>query len=551
MGYIHSIETMGLLDGPGIRIVVFFQGCPLRCCFCHNPDTWIPGNNHKMNAKDIVDVIRKYRSYIEMGGGVTFSGGEPLLQSEFLLEVLKLCKKAGIHTCIDTAGNGYDIKLLDEILKYTDLIILDIKAIDNTNYQKITTKNMDKFKYFLKRVQELNKKLWLRQVIVPGINDNEKYILKLKKFIKKIKNVEKVQLLPYSLIGVSKYQKLNIKYKLDGVEAMDKKRCKELEKILRSKEEKMNKNIKIVFMGTPLFSVPILEGLIENYNVVGVVTQPDKPVGRGGKINISPIKEVALKHNIKVLQPIKIKEEYQEILNLKPDIIITAAYGQIIPKILLETPKYGCINVHASLLPKLRGGAPIHHAIIDGYDKTGITIMYMDESMDTGDIISKEEVSIENTDTMTTLHDKLKIIGKKLLLKTLPDIINNKNDRIKQNNNEATYAYNIKKEEEKIDFNKSKIDIYNQIRGLNSFPGAYAILDDKRIKIWNSYISDKEYNNLTNGEISNIYKDGIGIKVSDGEIVLTDIQIEGKKRMLAQDYLNGIDKNSLKGKILK
>ena len=551
MGYIHSIETMGLLDGPGIRVVVFFQGCPLRCCFCHNPDTWIPGNNHKMNAKDIVDVIRKYRSYIEMGGGVTFSGGEPLLQSEFLLEVLKLCKKAGIHTCIDTAGNGYDIKLLDEILKYTDLIILDIKAIDNTNYQKITTKTMEKFKYFLKRVQELDKKLWLRQVIVPGINDNEKYILKLKKYIKKIKNVEKVQLLPYSLIGVSKYQKLNIKYKLDGVEAMDKKRCKELEKLLRSKEVKMNKNIKIVFMGTPLFSVPILEGLIENYNVVGVVTQPDKPVGRGGKISISPIKELALKHNIKILQPIKIKEEYQEILNLKPDIIITAAYGQIIPKILLETPKYGCINVHASLLPKLRGGAPIHHAIIDGYDKTGITIMYMDESMDTGDIISKKEVIIENTDTMTTLHDKLKIIGKNLLLKTLPDIINNKNDRIKQNNNEATYAYNIKKEEEKIDFNKSKLDIYNQIRGLNSFPGAYAILDDKRIKIWNSYISDKEYNNLTNGEISNIYKDGIGIKVSDGEIVLTDIQIEGKKRMLAQDYLNGIDKNSLKGKILK
>ena len=147
MGYIHSIETMGLLDGPGIRVVVFFQGCPLRCCFCHNPDTWIPGNNLETSAKDIVDVVRKYRSYIEMGGGITISGGEPLLQSEFLLEVLKLCKKAGIHTCIDTAGNGYDKNLLDEILKYTDLILLDIKAIDNENYKKITTKNMDKFEY--------------------------------------------------------------------------------------------------------------------------------------------------------------------------------------------------------------------------------------------------------------------------------------------------------------------------------------------------------------------------------------------------------------------
>ena len=233
MGYIHSIETMGLLDGPGIRIVVFFQGCPLRCLFCHNPDTWNPGNNLKIEAKEIVDMVRKYRSYIEEGGGITISGGEPLLQSEFLLEVLKLCKKAGIHTCIDTSGNGYDDNLLDEILKYTDLILLDIKALNNTNYKKITGNTMDKFNYFLKRVQELNKKLWLRQVIVPGINDTEEYIYKLKDYIKDIKNVEKVQLLPYSLIGVDKYKKLNIKYKLDGVEAMDKEKCKELEKLLK------------------------------------------------------------------------------------------------------------------------------------------------------------------------------------------------------------------------------------------------------------------------------------------------------------------------------
>lgn len=234
MGYIHSIETMGLLDGPGIRIVVFFQGCPLRCLFCHNPDTWIPGKNLSISAKEVVDEIRKYRSYIEAGGGVTISGGEPLLQSSFLLEVLKLCKKAGIHTCIDTSGNGYDKELLDEILKYTDLIILDIKAIDNDNYKKITTKSMNKFNFFLKRVQELNKTLWLRQVIVPGINDTEEYIYKLKDYIKDIKNVEKVQLLPYSLIGVDKYKKLNIKYKLDGIDAMDKEKCKKLEKILNS-----------------------------------------------------------------------------------------------------------------------------------------------------------------------------------------------------------------------------------------------------------------------------------------------------------------------------
>lgn len=310
----------------------------------------------------------------------------------------------------------------------------------------------------------------------------------------------------------------------------------------------MNKNIKVIFMGTPEFSVPILQGLIDNYNVIAVVTQPDKPVGRGGKISISPIKELAINNNINVLQPIKIKDDYQSIIDLSPDIIITCAYGQIIPKILLDYPKYGCINVHASLLPKLRGGAPIHHAIIDGYDKTGITIMYMDIGMDTGDIISMEDVTITNIDTMSSLHDRLKIIGRDLLLKTLPDIISGNINRVKQNDNEATYGYNIKKEEEKIDFNKSKKDIYNQIRGLNCFPGAYAIMDNKRIKIWNSYMTDKIYDDKVNGEVSNIYNDGIGVKVVDGEIVLTDIQIEGKKRMSVKDYLNGIDKNCLKGK---
>ncbi|MBQ9318650.1 MAG: methionyl-tRNA formyltransferase [Bacilli bacterium] len=313
----------------------------------------------------------------------------------------------------------------------------------------------------------------------------------------------------------------------------------------------MNKDLKVIFMGTPAFSVPVLEGLIENYNVIAVVTQPDKPVGRGGKISVSPIKQVAIDHNIEVYQPTKIREQYQEIIALNPDIIITCAYGQIIPKVLLDCPKYGCINVHASLLPKLRGGAPIHHAIIDGYDKTGITIMYMDVNMDTGDIISMKDIIIEDNDTMSMLHDKLKILGRDLLLETLPNIISGNINPIKQNNDEATYAYNIKKEEEKIDFNNKKRDIYNLIRGLNSFPGAYAIMDNKRMKIWNSYITDKVYPNALIGEITNIYKDGIGIKVQDGEIVITDIQLEGKKRMLASDYLNGIDKKQLIGKVLQ
>lgn len=234
-GYIHSIETMGLVDGPGIRIVIFMQGCPLRCLFCHNPDTWKKDENYLTTSKEIVDTVRKYRGYIEENGGITLSGGEPLYQSEFTLDILKMCKKCGIHTCIDTSGVGYDKKFLEDILKYTDLIILDIKAIDENNYKKMTGKSMEEFNYFLTQAQKLQKKLWLRQVIVPTINDNVEYIKRLKKYISKIQNVEKVELLPYHTMGVDKYKKLNLKYRLDNIEAMNKEKCRELEKILKEK----------------------------------------------------------------------------------------------------------------------------------------------------------------------------------------------------------------------------------------------------------------------------------------------------------------------------
>jgi len=232
-GYIHSIETMGLVDGPNIRVVIFMQGCPLRCSFCHNPDTWKSTSNLKMYANEVVDEIRKYRPYIEMGGGVTFSGGEPLLQSNFLLDMLKLCKKAGIHTCIDTSGTGYSKKYLDEILKYTDLVILDIKAIEKDDYKKITSKSMDMVNYFIERLKLNNNKLWLRQVIIPGVNDTEEYILKLKDYIKQFNNVEKLELLPYHTMGIEKYKNLNIDYELKDIDAMDKERCKELEELLK------------------------------------------------------------------------------------------------------------------------------------------------------------------------------------------------------------------------------------------------------------------------------------------------------------------------------
>ena len=232
-GYIHSIETMGLLDGPNIRVVIFMQGCPLRCVFCHNPDTWTKINDNVFTSKEIVDEIRKYRHYIEDGGGVTFSGGEPLYQSEFLLEMLKMCKKAGIHTCIDTSGTGYDKELLPKILKYTDLVLLDIKALDNKNYKNITGKNIYDFEYFREILNQSNTSVWIRQVIVPGINDNERYILKLKEYIKNIKNIEKIDLLPYHTLGVSKYKKLGIKYRLDGVPNMESEACKSLQNLLK------------------------------------------------------------------------------------------------------------------------------------------------------------------------------------------------------------------------------------------------------------------------------------------------------------------------------
>lgn len=309
-------------------------------------------------------------------------------------------------------------------------------------------------------------------------------------------------------------------------------------------------DIKIVYMGTPDFSVGPLKKLIENnYDVALVVTQPDKEVGRKKEIKYSPVKEFALNNNIKVFQPSKIREDYDEILKIKPDIIITCAYGQIIPKVLLDYPQYKCINIHASLLPKLRGGAPIHKAIIDGYDKTGITIMYMDEKMDSGDIIYQEEVLIEDSDNAGTLFDKLSILGSNMIIKVLPDIVSGNINPIKQNEEEVTYAYNITREEEKIYFNKTTREVFNKIRGLYPWPVGYAVLDNKKIKIYNSKIGTSNKDGSP-GEIINIYKDSIGVKTIDGEILLIEIQFEGKKRILVKDYLNGLqDKNSILGKI--
>ena len=295
---------------------------------------------------------------------------------------------------------------------------------------------------------------------------------------------------------------------------------------------------RVVFMGTPDFAVPILEGLIDNYEVVLVVSQPDKKVGRKQILTPTPVKRKALEYGIEVYQPEKIKIEYQKIIDSNPDIIVTCAYGQIIPKELLDFPRYGCINVHASLLPKLRGGAPIHKAIIDGYSETGITIMYMDVAMDSGDIISQEKTIIKEEDNLERLHDRLSLMGKYLLLKTLPSIFEGTNERIPQDINEVTYAYNIKREEEHIDFNKSAIEVFNLIRGLSPAPSAFTILDGEELKVYSSRIGiKKEYEDC--GKIVNIYKDGIGVSTKTGEIILTEVKPFGKKRMLVKDELIG------------
>ena len=230
LGHLDSIETMGLVDGPGVRVVVFMQGCPLRCIFCHNPETWHINDNYTITPDELVKTILKYKNYFGDNGGVTFSGGEPLTQRDFLLETLKLCKKEKIHTCLDTSGVG---KNYEEILPYVDLVIMDIKALEKDKYKEITGyNNIDISLNFLDECQKQNKKMWLRQVIIPGVNDNEEYILSLKEFISKLKNIEKIELLPYHTYGVSKYKKLNIPYKLGDTKDMDIKKCQELEKLL-------------------------------------------------------------------------------------------------------------------------------------------------------------------------------------------------------------------------------------------------------------------------------------------------------------------------------
>ena len=301
---------------------------------------------------------------------------------------------------------------------------------------------------------------------------------------------------------------------------------------------------KIVFMGTPKFAVPILEMLIENFGVDLVITQPDKKVGRKKVLTAPPVKILAEEKGIRVLQPEKIsgdEDVLAELKELNPDIIITAAYGQLVPESILEIPKYKCINVHGSLLPKLRGGAPIQYSILEDHGKTGITIMYMVKKLDAGDMISKIEVDILDNDNYESLHDKLSIAGRDLLKETLPNIFTGNIAPEKQDDSLATFARNILREDEKIDWNKSAREIFNQVRALDPMPGAFTYLDENILKIWSSKVVELEENYSAEKAGTIIKQDKKYIYILCGKntvLKVKELQISGKKRMPVVNFLS-------------
>ena len=294
-------------------------------------------------------------------------------------------------------------------------------------------------------------------------------------------------------------------------------------------------NIRVVYMGTPDFSLKPLEALYENVNVVLVVTKKDAEVGRKKILTSSPVKKWAVEHNIPVLTPDSLKKEYQSILDYQPDLIVTCAYGKILPKEILLYPKYKCVNIHASLLPKYRGSAPIQWAILNGEKETGITLMYMDEGMDTGDIIDTIKCTIDNNDNIETLHDKLSDLGKQILLKNLKDIVTNNTKPIKQDNDKATYAPMIERSMEELDFNDKAINIYNKIRAFSPWPLTKTNINEEEVKVVKSHYE------ITKSIVNKLYidKNSLGIGCSDGIIYLDIIKPIGKKEMPIKNYLNG------------
>ena len=309
--------------------------------------------------------------------------------------------------------------------------------------------------------------------------------------------------------------------------------------------------MRIVFMGTPDIAVGCLQKIIdEKHEILGVVTQPDKPVGRGKKLGMPPVKELALKYDIPVYQPVKARdEEFVKVLqDLNPDLIVVVAFGQILPKSILDIPKFGCVNVHVSLLPKYRGAAPINWVIINGEEKTGVTTMYMDEGLDTGDMILTSEFNLNDEITAGELHDIMKVEGANVLKETIDLIEKGEAPRIKQNHDEFTYAPMMSKSLGQIDFSKSAKYIHNLVRGVNPWPSAYTTYDNQTMKVWKTKVlnetSDKEP-----GTIISVDKEGIKVSTKDNIILIKEIQMPGKKRVLVEEYIKGnsIESNKILG----
>lgn len=298
--------------------------------------------------------------------------------------------------------------------------------------------------------------------------------------------------------------------------------------------------MKVVFMGTPEFAVPTLQALIDHHQVAAVVTQPDRQRGRGKKVQFSPVKEKAAEYKIPVLQPGKArdKEFIQELETIAPDVIVVVAYGQILPERILNLPKYGCINVHGSLLPKYRGAAPIQWAVLNGEEKTGITTMYMEKGLDTGDMIDKAEVVLDPKETAGSLHDKLMNLGADLLLETLDKLEKGTIVRTKQDDSQSCYAKMLSKEMGRMDFSRSAKELEQWIRGMNPWPSAYTTMNGKTLKIWDADVVSYEGSEEP-GTVVKVTKDTIIVAAGEGALALKEIQLAGKKRMPVQAFLLG------------
>lgn len=300
--------------------------------------------------------------------------------------------------------------------------------------------------------------------------------------------------------------------------------------------------MRTLFMGTTPFSCVVLQQLIDdNYELVGVVTQPDRPFGRKKELKHSAVKSMALEYGIPVLQPEKIKDSIQDVLDLQADLIITCAYGQIVPKEILNSPKVGCLNVHASLLPKFRGGAPIHWSIIRGETETGVTLMHMDIGMDSGDMIAKRSVSIEETDVMGDVESKLMEASKILIHEDLARFIKGEIHGVAQDETQVTYAFTIKREDEYVTFDKDAKDVYNHIRGLIPWPGSYGMIEGKRVKFHGVKLIETESVGKF-GLILSVSENGVTVQCSQGSVLITKLQIEGKPAVNAKDFYNGVGK---------